>query len=71
VYRPASLFSFFGCSDVIQLRGDGEQSPIKALELAASFTVDELASVHLQEVACGRQGLVDAGKVGAGSSRPQ
>jgi hypothetical protein len=48
------------------LRGDGEQPPIEALEVTPSLLIAELAAIHLQEVACGGQGLADARKVGIG-----
>ena len=53
---------------MVQLRGDGEQSTLEALEGPLGFFIVELATIHLQEMAGSRQRLADSRKVGMGDA---
>ena len=50
---------------MLQLSGDGQEAPVKALELAADLIVGEAATVHFQDVTGGRQSSMDSGDVSA------
>ena len=39
-------------------------APVETLETATTLVIGELASVHLQKVACGRECVTDSGEIG-------
>jgi len=49
---------------VLELGSNSEESPAQPLQLALSFFIAELATIHLQEMAGSRQRLAGPGKVG-------
>ena len=46
------------------MRGDGEEPPVKTLELAAGFLIARLSAEHIEEMTGSNNGLADSGNVG-------